>query len=169
MFIDWISSPEPHAPPTANPRSPPAAEPDAIRYTGPLLQLRGVSFRYPGAAEAVLRDVTLDICMGARLALLGPNGAGKSTLLRLIAGVTKPTPPGGVANDDDEKGAGSGGGAAKGGALAGARRAAAAAASRGLAVSAAQLPTAQAAAAAAASAAGSVERHANLEVGGFRI
>ncbi|KIZ04662.1 ATP-binding cassette, sub-family F, member 3 [Monoraphidium neglectum] len=136
------------------------SEPEAIRYTGPLLQLRAVSFRYPGAASAVLRGVTLDIAMGARLALLGPNGAGKSTLLRLIAGTAKPTPPG------DEEDGGDGGGAAAGG---GAKVAAAARrpAMRGLAVTAAALPTAQAAAAAAASAAGSVERHANLEVGLF--
>jgi ABC-2 type transport system ATP-binding protein len=50
------------------------------------LDIQGVSFRYPGAAEPVLRDVTLDIPAGGVFGLLGPNGAGKTTLLSLIAG-----------------------------------------------------------------------------------
>jgi ABC-2 type transport system ATP-binding protein len=50
------------------------------------LEIQGVSFRYPGAAEPVLRDVTLDIPAGGVFGLLGPNGAGKTTLLSLIAG-----------------------------------------------------------------------------------
>ncbi|GBF89691.1 P-loop containing nucleoside triphosphate hydrolase [Raphidocelis subcapitata] len=137
-------------------------EPEPIRYSGPLLQLRSVSFRYPGAPSAALRAVTLDVPMGARLALLGPNGAGKSTLLRLIAGTARPTPAG---DDDDGGGAGGGGGAARAvGAQGPSKRAAAAA--RGLAITAAAVPTAKAAAAAVGGA-GSVERHANLEIGLF--
>jgi ABC-2 type transport system ATP-binding protein len=50
------------------------------------LEVRGLSFRYPGAAEPVLRDVTLEIPPGGVFGLLGPNGAGKTTLLSLIAG-----------------------------------------------------------------------------------
>ncbi|KAI8476740.1 MAG: P-loop containing nucleoside triphosphate hydrolase protein [Monoraphidium minutum] len=140
-------------------------DPEPIRYAGPLLQLRAVSFRYPGAPSAVLRCVTLDVAMGGRLALLGPNGAGKSTLLRLLAGTAAPTPPG-DGGDAGSKGEGGGGEGGKGGggAAGGARRGAGA---RGVAAAAAATPTAQAAAAAAASAAGSVERHANLEVGLF--
>jgi ABC-2 type transport system ATP-binding protein len=50
------------------------------------LEIQGVSFLYPGAAEPVLREVTLDIPAGGVFGLLGPNGAGKTTLLSLIAG-----------------------------------------------------------------------------------
>jgi ABC-2 type transport system ATP-binding protein len=50
------------------------------------LEIQGLSFRYPGAAEPVLREVTLDIPAGGVFGLLGPNGAGKTTLLSLIAG-----------------------------------------------------------------------------------
>ena len=41
--------------------------------------------------RAILRDVTLALAPGERVALVGPNGAGKSTLLRAMAGTLKPT------------------------------------------------------------------------------
>lgn len=52
------------------------------------LQIHGVSrsFRKVDA----LKDVTLDVAPGERLALLGHNGAGKTTLFRLILGFIRP-------------------------------------------------------------------------------
>ncbi|KAA5829644.1 ABC transporter ATP-binding protein [Saccharopolyspora hirsuta] len=38
-----------------------------------------------------LRDITLSLCDGDRVALVGHNGAGKSTLLRLLSGIYEPT------------------------------------------------------------------------------
>ncbi|MGH3495660.1 MAG: ABC transporter ATP-binding protein, partial [Sciscionella sp.] len=38
-----------------------------------------------------LREITLSIAEGDRVALVGVNGAGKSTLLRLLAGIYEPT------------------------------------------------------------------------------
>jgi ABC-2 type transport system ATP-binding protein len=38
-----------------------------------------------------LRDITVDLKHGDRVALVGHNGAGKSTLLRLLAGIYEPT------------------------------------------------------------------------------
>jgi energy-coupling factor transport system ATP-binding protein len=40
---------------------------------------------------AILRDVSLSLLAGERVALMGRNGAGKSTLLRHAAGLAKPT------------------------------------------------------------------------------
>ena len=37
-----------------------------------------------------LREVSLSLVSGDRLALIGPNGAGKTTLLRVMAGIYEP-------------------------------------------------------------------------------
>jgi ABC-type multidrug transport system ATPase subunit len=49
----------------------------------------GISKRY-GDREA-LRDVSLEVAEGERVAVIGPNGAGKTTLLQILAGALKPT------------------------------------------------------------------------------
>ncbi|UHA76023.1 ABC transporter ATP-binding protein [Paenibacillus sp. 481] len=56
----------------------------------PLIKLTNVQFTYDGEHQ-VLRDVSLAIRQGERMALLGNNGAGKSTLCRLLTGIAKPT------------------------------------------------------------------------------
>lgn len=55
------------------------------------IALRGVSFRYPGARNNALSDMTLDLPAGAVVALVGDNGAGKSTLVSLLFGLHAPT------------------------------------------------------------------------------
>jgi ABC-2 type transport system ATP-binding protein len=49
----------------------------------------GISKRY-GDREA-LRDVSLMVAEGERVAVIGPNGAGKTTLLQILAGALKPS------------------------------------------------------------------------------
>jgi CCR4-NOT complex subunit CAF16 len=52
----------------------------------PAIDIRALTFRYPGAATPVFADLSLVIPGGARCLLLGGNGVGKTTLLRLVAG-----------------------------------------------------------------------------------
>ncbi|HVM67388.1 MAG TPA: ABC transporter ATP-binding protein [Acidimicrobiales bacterium] len=49
------------------------------------VELDHVTFSYAAAAPPVLRDVSLRVPEGQRLALVGPTGAGKSTLAKLVA------------------------------------------------------------------------------------
>jgi ATP-binding cassette, subfamily B, multidrug efflux pump len=48
------------------------------------LELRNVQFRYPGADEPVLRDVSFRVRPGTTTAIIGSTGAGKTTLLSLV-------------------------------------------------------------------------------------
>jgi ABC-type Mn2+/Zn2+ transport system ATPase subunit len=57
-----------------------------------MLQVQGVSYRYPGkASPTVLAEVSFSLEPGSLTALLGPNGTGKSTLLKLLLGQLSPT------------------------------------------------------------------------------
>jgi len=52
----------------------------------PIVQIQNLSFKYPDGHQA-LRDVSLTVCEGERVALIGPNGAGKSTLALHLNGI----------------------------------------------------------------------------------
>ncbi|WP_417781515.1 phosphonate ABC transporter ATP-binding protein [Stutzerimonas xanthomarina] len=58
--------------------------------TEPALSLSGVSYCHANGHVA-LRDVTLQLAHGERVALIGPSGAGKTTLLRLLATHLQPS------------------------------------------------------------------------------
>lgn len=55
-----------------------------------LLVCRRLSFRYPGAADPVLSDLSLTLVRGETLGVIGTTGAGKSTLLDLILRFREP-------------------------------------------------------------------------------
>lgn len=55
------------------------------------LRLEGVSFRYPGTDDFVLRDVELELKPGSVVALVGENGAGKTTLVKLLCRFYEPS------------------------------------------------------------------------------
>lgn len=48
------------------------------------IRLDNVSFTYPGASAAVLKNVSLEIKKGERIAVIGGTGSGKTTLVRLL-------------------------------------------------------------------------------------
>ncbi|MBD5085137.1 MAG: ABC transporter ATP-binding protein [Clostridiales bacterium] len=55
------------------------------------IELRDVSFRYPGAEKDTISHLNLTIRPGEKLAVVGKNGAGKTTLIKLICGFYDPT------------------------------------------------------------------------------
>ena len=54
---------------------------------GAAMQLEGVSYTYPGAAEPTLRSVSLEVPAGQCVVVTGPSGCGKTTLSRLVNGL----------------------------------------------------------------------------------
>lgn len=54
------------------------------------LEARDISFRYGRSGPWVLRNCSLTVEKGERLALLAPSGYGKTTLAKLLAGYLQP-------------------------------------------------------------------------------
>ena len=54
------------------------------------IEFRHVSFRYPGAEEDALKDVSLKFRIGEKLALVGENGSGKTTFIKLLTRLYDP-------------------------------------------------------------------------------
>ncbi|HWK89676.1 MAG TPA: ABC transporter ATP-binding protein, partial [Longimicrobium sp.] len=65
-----------------------AVTPDVVRGE---VELRAVTFRYPGTEREVLRDVSFRIPAGATAAIVGPTGSGKSTVVSLLTRLYDPT------------------------------------------------------------------------------
>ncbi len=62
----------------------PPASPIAPDVVEGLVEFRGVGFRYPGAEEPVLSDVSFTAMPGETTAIIGSTGSGKTTLVNLI-------------------------------------------------------------------------------------
>jgi ATP-binding cassette, subfamily B, multidrug efflux pump len=62
----------------------PPTEPVTERPLRATVELRGVSFSYPGADVPVLRDVSFTARAGEMTAIIGSTGSGKTTLLSLV-------------------------------------------------------------------------------------
>ena len=55
------------------------------------IEFCNVSFRYPGATEYSLRNLSLKFQLGKRLAIVGKNGSGKTTFIKLLCRLYDPT------------------------------------------------------------------------------
>lgn len=69
-----------------------ADAPDALELAPQAceLELRGLTFRYPDAAQPALQDVSFRLTPGQTLGIVGRTGSGKSTLVKLLLRVYNP-------------------------------------------------------------------------------
>ena len=51
------------------------------------VEMKGLTYTYPGASQPILKDITLEITKGDFLAVVGNNGCGKSTLCKVLNGL----------------------------------------------------------------------------------
>ena len=65
-------------------------EKDATKRDETVLEVSGVSARYPRADEHVLKDISVSVQKGKTVAVVGESGSGKSTLARVITGLLPP-------------------------------------------------------------------------------
>lgn len=70
---------------------PSRAEPLPMHELRKGLELRSVSFKYPGSDAWALRNVSLELAAGSSVAVVGENGSGKTTLVKLLARLYDPT------------------------------------------------------------------------------
>lgn len=56
-----------------------------------MVELRNLTYKYPGRNTPALDSVDLKIDRGERVVLLGANGSGKSTLIKHLNGLLRPT------------------------------------------------------------------------------
>lgn len=54
------------------------------------IEIKDLDFAYEGSMKDSIRDLSLDIPVGKKIALVGPSGSGKSTLINLILGFYDP-------------------------------------------------------------------------------
>ena len=54
------------------------------------VEFRNVSFRYPGTENWALKDFSLKLTVGEKLAIVGMNGSGKTTMIKLLCRLYDP-------------------------------------------------------------------------------
>ena len=64
---------------------------DRKDFRDSVIEFRNVSFRYPGAGTYALKNVSVTLRAGRKLALVGENGAGKTTFVKLLCRLYDPT------------------------------------------------------------------------------
>ncbi len=81
-YMDYLSSPE-----AVQPEQKLLADSDCRHGE---IRFEHVSFKYPGAQDYTLKDVSFCIRPGEKVALVGENGSGKTTLVKLLLRLYQP-------------------------------------------------------------------------------
>ena len=55
------------------------------------VEFKNVSFQYPGSEQYALKNISLSLNVGERLAVVGMNGSGKTTFIKLLCRLYDPT------------------------------------------------------------------------------
>ena len=55
-----------------------------------VIELNNVSFKYPEATETTLKDISISVQKGEKIAVVGENGSGKTTMIKLMCGLYLP-------------------------------------------------------------------------------
>lgn len=63
---------------------------EEIKHLNGDIEIRNLSFRYPGSKEPSLRNISLKVPRGSSLAIVGRVGSGKSTLVHLLVRLFNP-------------------------------------------------------------------------------
>jgi len=60
-------------------------------YLSGAIEFKNVSYAFPGASGPIIRNLSLKIPAGQKIAIVGRMGSGKSTISRLISGLIEPS------------------------------------------------------------------------------
>jgi ATP-binding cassette, subfamily B, bacterial PglK len=56
----------------------------------PHVSVKDLSFKFPGASEPTLQNISIEVSSGSIIAIVGPSGAGKTTLVDILLGLLPP-------------------------------------------------------------------------------
>lgn len=89
--LDLLDTLELQKPEHANAKGRNQEAPVTRNDSGTSIELNNLSFSFPDSDADVLKNVSLHISPGERVAIVGPSGAGKSTLCDILLGLLAPT------------------------------------------------------------------------------
>ena len=68
----------------------PKRESAPVRLSG-MIEIKDLSYSFSAVQSPLIKQLSLSICSGMRVALVGGSGSGKSTLAKLLAGLYQPS------------------------------------------------------------------------------
>lgn len=65
-------------------------DPPDLRFSGPLVSLEDIHYRYTSKGDFILQGLGLTVHKGDRVGVVGLNGCGKSTLIKIVTEILSP-------------------------------------------------------------------------------